>query len=61
MQRALAAEDRPATPSDVAKRLKRAKLEQVSQLLETLEALGLVRQTEDGAFVAHIAARCSPV
>ena len=51
VQRILATLDRPATAADLAGRFKRAQKKQVQTLLETLEALGLVRQTEDGRFV----------
>ena len=51
VQRILATLDRPATAADLTGRFKRAQKKQVQTLLETLEALGLVRQTEDGRFV----------
>lgn len=51
VQRALAATDRPATAADLASRFIRAQKKQVQTLLETLEALGHVRRTDDGRFV----------
>jgi len=51
VQRALAAEARPADAAAIAWRFVRAQKKQVQTLLETLETLGLVRQTDDGRFV----------
>ena len=52
VQRALAADDRPATPSEVAKRFSRARKTDVEQILETLAALGQARLTDDGRYAA---------
>lgn len=51
VQRALVDENRPATVEDVAQRFKRARRKDVRSLLETLDALGVARKTEEGAFV----------
>jgi hypothetical protein len=52
VRRALARMDRPASPSDLARRFARARTADVAQLLETLHALGQARRTEDGRFAA---------
>ena len=51
MQRVLSGEGRPATAAALARRFERAQTKQVQTLLDTLEALGLVRRTDDGRFV----------
>jgi len=51
VQRALASEDRPADAEVIARRFVRAQKKQVQTLLETLETLGHIRQTDDGRFV----------
>ena len=50
VQRALADERSPATVEDVAQRFKRARRKDVRALLETLDALGVARRTEEGEF-----------
>ncbi len=52
VQRILAAEDRPATPSEVASRFQRARKTDVASILDTLVALGQARQSEDGRYAA---------
>ena len=52
VQRLLAAEARPADAATLARRFHRARTSQVQDLLQTLEALGHVRCTPDGRFVA---------
>lgn len=42
----------PATPADMAKYFTRAKKATVEEILDTLVAVGQVRQTEDGLYVA---------
>lgn len=51
VHRVLSGEDRPATAADIARRFKRARTQQVQTMLDTLEALGHVRHTDDGHFV----------
>ena len=52
VQRVLAAEAGPVAVAVLARRFHRARTGQVQSLLETLEALGHVRRTEAGLFVA---------
>lgn len=52
VQRVLAAEAGPVTAAVLARRFHRARTQHVQSLLETLEALGHVRRTEAGLFVA---------
>lgn len=52
VQRILATEHGPFTAAELGARFSRARADQVAPLLTTLEVLGLVRETEAGAFVA---------
>jgi DNA-binding IclR family transcriptional regulator len=45
-----AAEESPVPPTDLARRFQRAQATQVEAMLETLDALGLVRRTDDGRY-----------
>lgn len=49
---AIAEHAAPATPADMVKYFTRAKKSTVEEILDTLVAVGQVRQTEDGLYVA---------